>query len=438
MTPTLDEIGLPSNAYAERTFLGGILARGHKLGEYFQCLSEQDFTTDSRKAIWAAMVRMHGEGVYVDHSSMAAYAHANGLLDRIGGLSGLMEVTSLEILDLDNYVGMIRNATTRRQLIYAGREIMQLASLADRDPKELVEAAHNRIRGVEDGLATQDEEFKTPLQIIESYGGLDGYVQHSLGAGVPFPFPMLQELTGGMQDGDLIVIGGDTGQGKTALVLNILLHAARLNFGSALFSLEMSMRQILNRFLSQAGGFSSGIFRHELTEHQRRKVAEAVGEVVDLPIYTRDNTGASIQNIEGSLRRLKAKHDIKVAVVDYLQLVNAEGPNRAQQVGAVTRGLKNTGMATGTAMIALSQFSNLHLKEGRKARVDDYKESGDISHAANLAMNLEAVTEQTIDPDPRVPIRVDLAIRKQRDGLSGDDARVPLWFTRATGKFEQV
>lgn len=435
MPTVIDEIGLPTNAYAETTFLGGILARGDRIGEYFQALSESDFSTDSRRAVWSAMVAMREAGVRIDGASLAAFAHQQNLLQRIGGITGLSEIPSLEIIDLDNFVGMIRAATTRRRLIFAGREIMQMASLAERSADELVEAAHARVKGILEDSAAKDDEFQNPMQIIESYGGIDGYAEHSRGAGVPFPWPVLQEITGGMQSEDLVVVGGDSGAGKTALTVNIIAHAAMSGVGVSVFSLEMSKRQILNRVLAKIGAFSTGIFRYDLTPHQQRKLMEAAGIAGDLPIWIKDNTGSSVANIEGALRRLVTNEQIGLNVVDYLQLLQGSGENRTTQVGSSARGLKNLGKVMKFPTIALSQYSNDHIRNNRKAGAADFRDSGEIWHAADLVLGLE-VPDQVIHADPTVPMYVDLAVLKQRDGLAGPEVKVHLKFTKAYGIFE--
>jgi replicative DNA helicase len=434
MPAKIEELGLPTNAYAETTFLAGILARGERIGEFFQALTEWDFSTDQRKATWAAMVAMHQAGLHIDLQSLPAFAHERGILQRIGGLSAICELSGSEILDLDRYVGMIREASTRRRLIFAAQEIMAAAVLPDRSANELLEAAHQKLQAVTDGAGTTDE-FLSPMGVIESYGGLSAYVEHSQRCGVPVPFPLLTEFIGGFQSGDLIVLGGDTGQGKTALALNLAVHAAQAGHGVAIFSMEMSKKQILNRILAILGGFSGGIFRHTLSESQCRRVAGAAADAAELPLWIRDNTGASVANIEGSLRRLKARHSVGLVIVDYLGLLSGEGRSRTEQVSSIARGLKNLAMAVDVPLLALAQFSRAHLTLKAKAELHDLKDSAEIEHAANLALFLEDV-EQTMPDDPREPIRIDLRIKKQRDGVKG--SAVPLWFTRANGTFSQI
>lgn len=431
----IEEIGLPSNAYAESTFLGGILARGERIGEYFQALTEWDFSTDSRKVIWAAMLLMHEAGLHIDRASLMAFSHGRGMLGRIGGISALCELDALEIIDLDRYVAMIREASTRRRLIFAAQEIMQSAAIPDRSARELVESAHQRIQGIEQESGGMVDEFLNPIGVIESFGGLNAYIEHSQNGGVPVPFPLLTEYIGGMQNGDLIVLAGETGQGKTAMALNLAVHAAQAGHGVAIFSLEMSRKAVLNRILAIIGGFSGGIFRHTLSTQQCRRVAGAVADAAELPIWIRDNPGASVQNIEGSLRRLKARHPVGLVIVDYLGLLSGEGKSRTEQVGSIARGLKNLAMGVDVPLIALAQFSRSHLTVKQKAELHDLRDSSEIEHAANVVIFLEDV-DQTMPDDPREPIRVDLRIKKQRDGVSG--TAVPMWFTRSNGTFAQI
>jgi replicative DNA helicase len=283
--------------------------------------------------------------------------------------------------------------------------------------------------------ATNGAEFLTPLGVIEDAGGIDAYLRVGTEAGVPLPWPRVQELVGGLQPGDLAILAADTGRGKTAAALNIALHTSERGYGTAIFSLEMSRRQVLNRLMALAGRFNGYLFRsRHRTMMDDHHIAEAAGQLSDLPLWIRDSTGCTVSGLIGAIQRLRSKHEVRLIVVDYLQLMSGDGRSRVEQVAGIARGLKNAAMELRIPIIALSQLSRDHSKTKATPELHDLKESSEIEQAANLVMFLHGETTYSTIPSELLPI--DLIVAKQRDGQAR--VKVPLLFQADCGHFVEV
>jgi replicative DNA helicase len=246
---------------------------------------------------------------------------------------------------------------------------------------------------------------------------------------------MMNRLTaGGMRAGNLIVIAGPPGGGKTAMALNIAHHAAGRGHGVAIFSLEMDREEITDRMIAIETHIDGRVLRRRLDTEQRDRIRSGVSKLIEVSFFIHDDTSPSIKSVKADLKRLMAKQQIGLLIVDYIQLVEAavrKYGNRAEEVGTITRSLKRIAKEFNIPVIALSQLNRGTEKEKREPQLYDLRESGSIEQDASLV----AMIHFTRPYDTAAGVEtgdVNLLIRKQRAGPQG---AVGLIFHAPSGRF---
>lgn len=276
-------------------------------------------------------------------------------------------------------------------------------------------------------------EFHTPGQIISAAGGLLAYLESKNRRGVLTPWAALNRTTGGFHPGELIVLAAATSKGKTAFSLNIALHVARQKKTAvSIFSMEMSESEVNDRLLCLAGPLDSQILRRRVDENAIERAADTIA---DLPLFIMDHSACTVKLIHDSVSKLKAEQAVDLVVVDYLQLMASTRRygTRAEEVGALSRGLKRSAQALQIPFLVLSQLNRSSGREKRFPELFDLRESGSIENDANVVLFLHSQQEYKDAPVPVVPI--DLIIAKQRNGPSG--IRLPMVFRVNSGRFEE-
>lgn len=404
---------LPANIYAERMVLGSLLLRGDRWGEFADRLCAEDFSLDSSRMIWRRMGDLARRGETIDMASVAAEMERHGELQSgIGALVYLTEHVP-EVPNIASYVRLVREASLRRRIVVECQRISQAACSADQPIEGLSEQLMTLSRSCVD--IDLEREFASIPDVIDAQGGLDSYCQRRRGAAIEFPWPTLQRHTGGMRPGELIIIAGESGGGKSALLANIIQHAATRGVGVALYSMEMTREQICDRQLALAGRFNSRVFRSsDLAEDAIDRIAYASGVLLDAHLWIADAVDLSVQRVISSVERLRAKRRVDLVAVDYLQLMSGRGMSDVERIGGIARGLKNAASHLGVPLIAVSQYAKATAGPHRSA--DDLRGSSEIKHAANLALLLAGEQHYHTHPSELLPAK--LRIDKQRDGAS--------------------
>lgn len=428
------DVVLPEATYAEQVLIQAILWEPHRISEVVDVLAPEDFTLEKHRIIWAIMLKLHQSGARIEAPAIYM-AMSEQQRESVGGIAALAEFVAVQILQIQPYVAKIRDVAIRRRLILGARKLLLGACEQSASADEILTDARALVMGLE-SRAEAGDEFMTPTEAIQDAGGIDAYLRQGAEAGIPFPWEAIQSSTGGMMPGDLIILAADTGRGKTAAALNLALYAAERGYGMAIFSMEMSRRQLLNRLMSLAGRFNSFVFKQrERRVMEEHDIARAAGQICDLPLYIRDSSACTVPKIISGVQRLRARgREVRMVVVDYLQLLTGEGRSRTEIVGGIARGLKNAAMELGVPVIALSQLSRDHSKCKTIPELHDLRESGDIEQAANMVLFLHGETSYSAMPNELLPI--DMYIAKQRDGQAR--IRVPLLFRADCGYFQEV
>jgi replicative DNA helicase len=433
--------GLPANMDAERFILGSVLLDDARFIDIAGLLTNDDFALEKHRRIFIRMCELHERGEKIDRVTVA-----NELLrhDELESVDGLTYLVSLDdglphISNLDSYVKIVRDKAMLRRIAVASQQLMNRALMAEDDPEQILAGAEETLLRL--GESRAEKGLTTPLQVIQGYeGGLNAFLDPSKRIkGISTGFTKLDEMTGGLHAGELIILAARPSMGKTALALNICWHvASRLLQPVAIFSLEMSQESLLTRMLCAAARVDSQRFRAGyLNESERQKLRAAANQMVESPIYIDDTAGINLMDMHAKLRRLQQSgQKLGLVVVDYLQLMSIRGrtENRNQEVSQLSRGMKLLSKELGVPFLVLSQLSRAtETRVGdHRPQLSDLRESGSIEQDADL---VGFIFREEVYKRDREDLRgvAELILAKQRNGPIG---KVDLVFIHSMTKFE--
>ncbi len=425
MDTTLKPEQLPKNIEAEQALLGAILANNKTFEKVSEFLRPEHFADPIHAKIFDIISKLITRGHVADTVTLKNYFEQDGSLDEVGGYKYLIKLSdsATPLTNAEYYAQFIYDKYLRRELIATGFEIANNAAKEDldSDASEQIENAEKRLFD----LANQGEsstgfiEFSTALtdsvKRIESAYQKDGKI-----SGLPTGLDALDAKTGGLNDSDLIIIAGRPAMGKTALATNIAYNVADFlahdkntpakNKGVAFFSLEMSADQLASRILSTVTQTNGHKMRTgELDTAEFTRIAAAVRELEQIPLYIDDTPGLNINTIRTRARRLKRNKGLGLIVIDYIQLINGTGSkrsegNRVQELSEISRGLKILAKELQVPVIALSQLNRgVESRDDKRPLMSDLRESGSIEQDADIVMFVfrENYYIQNEEPKPK-------------------------------------
>ena len=437
------EKGLPVNLDAERFVLGSILLDDSFFIQVAGIVSADDFSLEKHRRIFRRMFELNERGERIDRVTVAEELMRHNQLESCDGLSYLVSLDDgLPRTDnLDGYIRIVKEKSALRKIIFAAQKLIDRCMKADEDPGQILAAAEEALLKLSDTRTTAG--LASPREVIEGYeGGVNAFLDPSKRIkGISTGFLKLDEMTGGLHPGELIILAARPSMGKTALALNIAQHVAagKTPQPVAVFSLEMSQEALLTRLLCATARVDSQKFRAGfLNADERRRLSFAATQIVESPLFIDDTAGINLMDMHAKLRRMKAEHGLALVVVDYLQLMSGRGSfeNRNQEVSALSRGLKMLAKELAVPMLVLSQLSRApEVRQGdHRPQLSDLRESGSIEQDADLVAFI--FREEVYKPD-REDLRgiAELLIAKQRNGPTG---KVNLVFLRHLTKFENL
>jgi len=435
------EKGLPANIDAERFILGSVLLNAQRFIDIAGTITPEDFALEKHRRIFSRMFELHERGEKIDRITVAEELMRHNELESVDGLSYLVSLDDglPHIANLESYVRIVRDKATLRRIAMASQHMMNRALMAEEDPADILAGAGDILLKL--GEARTEKGLMTPLDVIQNYqGGLNAFLDPSKRIkGISTGFTKLDEMTGGMHSGELIILAARPSMGKTAFALNIAWHVAtRLFQPVAVFSLEMSQESLLTRMLCAAARVDSQRFRTGyLNEQERQKLRQAANQMVEAPIFIDDTAGANLMDMHAKLRRLKQSGQKPgLVVVDYLQLMSSKGrsENRNQEVSQISRGLKLLSKELDCPFLVLSQLSRAtETRQGdHRPQLSDLRESGSIEQDADL---VGFIFREEVYKRDREDLHgvAELILAKQRNGPIGT---VPLVFLHAQTRFE--
>ncbi|MCU1276146.1 MAG: primary replicative helicase, partial [Bryobacterales bacterium] len=434
------EKGLPCNLDAERFVLGSILMDDSYFIQVAGTLEGEDFSLEKHRRIFHRMGELNNRGERIDRVTLANELLRYNELESCDGLSYLVSLDDglPRIFNLDSYVRIVKDKSILRRIIFTSQHLMNRCLAGEEDPQQILAGAEESLLKLGDSQAKAG--LTSPAQVIQEYqGGLNAFLDPSKRIkGISTGYTKLDEMTGGLHGGELIILAARPSMGKTALALNIAQHVAtRLNETVAVFSLEMSKESLLTRLLCASARVDSQRFRAGyLNQDERRKLQTAAAQLVEAPLFIDDTAGASLMEMHAGLRRLQQQRKLGLVVVDYLQLMSGRGrfENRNQEISTISRGMKLLAKELNVPMLVLSQLSRApETRQGdHRPQLSDLRESGSIEQDADL---VAFIFREEVYKRDREDLRgmAELLVSKQRNGPIG---KVDLVFLHHLTKFE--
>ncbi len=413
----------PHNIDAEQSVLGAMLLDREAVISVTEKLKDEHFYKENHKEIFRAMLDLYGRNEPVDLVTVSEELKKAGILEEAGGVSYLSDLSNAVPITANAryYADIIEEKAILRHLIDAGKIIVD-KGYASEDVKTLMDEAERRIFEISQKKSTQafaivKDVLQDTLDYMELLAGSEsGYT------GLPTGFHDIDKMTSGLQKSDLVLIAARPSMGKTALGINVAQSiAVKSDKSVALFSLEMSKEQLVQRMLSsQAHVEITKIRTGKLTEDEWIKVAGATVPLGKAKIYIDDTPGITVMEIKAKARRLKMESGLDLVLIDYLQLMASDSKreSRQQEISAISRGLKGLARELECPVIALSQLSRApEQRSDHRPILSDLRDSGAIEQDADIVMFLYRDEYYHEDSDKKNIGEVIIA--KQRNGPTG-------------------
>lgn len=415
----------PNDIEAEQAVIGSMLTDKDAVASAIEVLKEEDFYREDNRAIYAAILNIYNRSEPVDIITLKSELSAMGKLEAVGGLEYVASLPDKvpTTANVEQYIKIVEEKATLRNLIKTANELITLGYDPTQDVEEIIDSAEKKIFEV---MQKKNQKGYTPIKdvLVDTFTQLEQlYNQKQHITGVPTGFADLDYKTAGLHNSDLILIAARPAMGKTAFALNIATNAAvRANVPVAVFSLEMSKEQLVNRILSAEAMVDSNKVRTgTIDDDDWGKLACASGELSESQIYIDDTPGISIMEIRAKCRKLKLEKDIGLVVIDYLQLVqgsNRRNGSREQEISEISRSLKILAKEINVPVIALSQLSRAaEQRPDHRPMLSDLRESGAIEQDADIVMFLYRDDYYNEDSEKKNIAEVILA--KHRSGSTG-------------------
>ena len=425
MNDSHEGLVLPYNLDAEEAVLGSILIDSDAYFEVASMLRPDDFRSVKHRWIWDTFSTLHEQQVPIDMLTTQDELERQGQLEEAGGFAYLSQlVTSVPTaFNVAAYGKLVEEAATRRRLIQAASDIAKIAYDEKTDISEVVSQSERALFSVSEARSTRD---LTPIrQVANDYYERVQFLYDNQGemVGVPTGFRDLDTLLGGMQKSDLIIIAGRPGKGKSAFMVSLALNASRTYKKQvALFSLEMSNEQVMQRMVAQDTRIDSQHLRlGNLGEDDMTRFVHSVGLLSELGIHLDDTPSLSATQLRAKCRRLAAEVELDMVIVDYLQLMTADiarDSNRVQEVSYISRILKTIARELRIPVLAGAQLSrSVEHRKGQRPMLADLRESGSIEQDSDVVMFLHHPDDW--DETPQKKHITELLLSKHRNGKTG-------------------
>ena len=438
----------PQALEIEEAVLGALMLEKDALSTVIDILKPESFYKDSHQEIYKSIQILFNNSEPVDILTVTNQLKSDGKLEFAGGAYYITQLTSKvnSAANIETHARIITQQAIKRELIRIASEVhrdayedtIDVFDLLDRTEQSLFDVSETNIR----------RNYADMRSIMkEAMDELEARKHHKDGlTGVPSGFTNLDRITNGWQKSDLIILAARPGMGKTALVVSAMRNAA-VDFEKpvAIFSLEMSSVQLVNRLISaEAELESEKIKKGNLVEFEWEQLVHKTAKLTSAPIFIDDTPALTIFELRAKSRRLKAQHDIQLVIVDYLQLMSGDmsknsGGNREQEIASISRALKNLAKELEIPVVAISQLSRAVETRGgdKRPQLSDLRESGSIEQDADLVIFLYRPEYYGITEDENgIPTAsmAELIIAKHRNGSLDS---IPLKFIAKYTKFTE-
>jgi len=430
----------PQNLEAEKSVLGSMLIDDGAIGLAIEIIDSAAFYSGSHQKIFSSMISLYNERKNVDLITLSDKLKSEGTLEEVGGVSYLTGLVDFvpSAANVEYYANIVKEKNIQRALIRNATDIITrsfepgvvIDNLVDHAEKLIFEIAVSREK-------QRSVHIKELIRhSIETIDNLYQRKEHV--TGIPSGFEEFDKITSGLQDSDLVIVAGRPSMGKSALAVSIGEYAAvEKKIGVVFFSLEMSKEQLVQRLLcSQARVDAHKVRSGFLSPSDWPKLTAAAGKLSAAPIFIDDTPAISALELRAKARRLKANYDIRLIVLDYLQLMrsNLKVESRQQEISEISRSIKALARELHCPIIAISQLSRaVESRQDHRPQLSDLRESGAIEQDADLVVLL--MREEYYNPTEENKGIADVIVAKQRNGPVGT---VKLTFIKEYMRFENL
>ncbi len=420
----------PQNLEAEKSLLGSLLTDREAINRVIDMVNGDHFYQRTHQLIWEALADLWERHENIDILSVSTRLADRGQLDAIGGVNYLTALTS-EVptaAHVQTYARIVQRKKSLRDLLDVSHRLQTLAHREDEDVDDILGEAEQQLFAVTQKTLTNkfdalSGELDKAMERIQSQD--DGQLR-----GVASKHTKMDQTLGGFQKSDLIILAARPSVGKTAFAIDIARRVAEQQIPVGIFSLEMSVDQVVDRLIAAKSHASlwrlrTGKLSHEGENNDFLKITNAISDLRDMPIFIDDTPGLNVMQMRAMARRLKAEHGLGVLIVDYLQLMSARKnyDSAVQQVTEISRGLKSLAKELAIPVIAISQLSRaVENREGNRPRLSDLRDSGSIEQDADVVMFIhreDKINFQRAQEEGRSNL-AQLMIAKHRNGPTGE------------------
>ena len=412
----------PQNIEVEQSLLSCMLMDKDSIIAVSGWLLADHFYDDRHILIYSSILELFNEGLPVDLITLTDNLKKKKKLTSIGGRAYLADLATMVATSAhaEEYGEIIKESATRRGLITAARHITEFAFNESTSIDEVIDKAEKQVFEVaQSGTKANFVHIKDLLK--DAYERAERADKDEAYLGVSTGFKDLDDLLGGFQKSDLVILAARPSVGKTALALDMMRHAALVEGKTvAFFSLEMSKTQIMDRLLGMQSGIPFWEIRTgRLSDKKFMKLADTMGELADANIFVDDQAGQHINALRTKARRLALERGVDIIFVDYLQLMHGNSKeSRTLEVGEISQGLKNIAKELDIPVVGLSQLSRaIEQRQSRRPQLSDLRESGSIEQDADVVMFIDR--EEAWDPDTENKGTGELIVAKHRNGPTG-------------------
>jgi replicative DNA helicase len=433
---------LPHNLEAERSVLGAILVHNDAYNSAVQIIDSNDFYRDAHRRVFEKMIALNERGQAIDFVTLKEELSRAGELDDVGGpayvaslADGVPRATNVEY-----YARIVKEKSTLRSLIAAAGKILTNAYEADQESDLILDEAESAIFAVADDRMKAGFVSMRDL-VKESYPKIEqAFEQKRLITGVPTGFVDLDEMTRGLQGGDLIIIAARPSMGKTSLVLNIAQYvAAQPDLTVGFFSLEMSKESLFIRMLTSEAQIDSHRLMSGAVGHKDYgRISHALESLSGMRLFIDDTASIGVLEMRAKSRRLQAEHGLNLIIIDYIQLMSGRGrfENRTLELASISRSLKGLAKELRVPIIILSQLSRApEARSDHRPQLSDLRESGALEQDADVVALIYRDDVYNKDPNNPDAGTAEVIIAKQRNGPTGV---VKLAFLREQTRFANL